>query len=173
MRKLQLTRSQFISRLEKSKIQDVRVIRKKNQKPDRCHHLQVVLRSYLPLQMVKCLVGRIIYDLPEQNYLELELSMEKDHGGSYYCTQCGKRFDELEYILYVRLFEKAKKHQFNVWMLRKMFEQKDRGMIGQILMWVLPGKQAYRCDVSKMVAASIKLKKDEEKLYKEVMKRFR
>lgn len=159
-------------------VRNLRIIRKQNQTLEKCHHLQIVLRS-CQMQNPSVsdrsqIIGQKILKLPKFNYLELELSLEKRENGCHYCTQCGEEFDLWKYLSCRSLFEKAKKYQFNVWKLKKLYgEQHHRRIMSRLLMQIIPGKQKYVCEVSRLTAVGIMEGKDGDELYDELMERFK
>jgi hypothetical protein len=111
--------------------------------------------------------------LPKPNYLELELSLEKRIDGYCCCTQCKEEFDLREYRSYRLLFEKAKRCRYPVWKIKELYrEQRRKRMMSGLLMEIIPGRQKYVCEVSRLAAVGIMERKDVEKLYDELMERF-
>lgn len=158
-------------------IRDQWIIRRKNQAPEKCHHLQIMLRSCQarnPFTSDRSLIiGEKILELPKSNYLELELSLEKSADGCYRCTQCKEEFDPREYRSYRSLFEKAKRCQYPVWKIKELYhEQRRKRMMSGLLMEIIPGRQKYVCEVSRLVAVGIMERRDEDKLYDELIKKF-
>ncbi len=159
-------------------VHDLRIICKQNQTPEKCHHLQIVLRS-CQMQSPSAsgrsqIIGQKILKLPKFNYLELELSLEKSTDGCCHCTQCKERFDLREYRSYRSLFEKAKKCQYPVWRVKELYlGQRRRRMMSGLLMEIIPGKQRFVYEISRLTAVGIMERKDEDKLYDELMERFR
>ncbi len=158
-------------------IRDQRIIRRKSQAPGKCHHLQIILRicqTRNPFAGDRSLIiGQMILELPKFNYLELELSLEKSADGRYRCTQCKEGFDLREYRSYRSLFEKAKRCRYPVWKIKELYrEQRRKRMMSGLLMEIIPGRQKYVCEVSRLTAVGIMERKDVEKLYDELMERF-
>lgn len=156
---------------------DLRIIRKPDQTIEKCHHLQIVLRSYQMRNLFannrSTFVGQKMLQLPKFNYLELELSLEKSTDGCCRCTQCREEFGLREYRSYRSLFEKAKKCQYPVWKVKELHRrQRHKRVMSGLLMEVIPGRQKYVCEVSRMTAVGIMERKDEDKLYDELMERF-
>lgn len=158
-------------------IRDQRIIRRKSQDPEKCHHLQIVLRSCQvrnPFAVGGSLIiGQKILGLPKSNYLELELSLEKNADGCCRCIQCKEGFDLREYRSYRSLFEKAKRCRYPVWKIKERYrEQKHKRMASGLLMEIIPGRQKYVCEVSRLTAVGIMERKDGDELYEELMERF-
>lgn len=158
-------------------IRDQRIIRRKNQAPEKCHHLQIVLRSCQARNPFagdgSMIIGQKILEFPKSSYLELELSLEKNADGCCRCTQCKERFDLREYRSYRSLFEKAKRCRYPVWKIKELYrEQKRKRMASGLLMGIVPGRQKYVCEVSRLTAVGIMERKDGDRLYEELMERF-
>ena len=158
-------------------IRDQRIIRRKSQDPEKCHHLQIVLRSCQvrnPFAVGgSTIIGQKILELPKSNYLELELSLEKNADGCCCCTQCKEGFDLREYRSYRSLFEKAKRCRYPVWKIKELYhEQRRKRMMSGLLMEIIPGRQKYVCEVSRLTAVGIMERKDGDELYDELMERF-
>lgn len=158
-------------------VRDQRIICRRRQAPEKCHHLQIVLRSCQarnPFVSDRSLIiGQKILELPKSNYLELELSLEKSADGCCRCTQCKEEFDLREYRSYRSLFEKAKRCRYPVWKIKELYrEQRRKRMASGLLMEIIPGKQKYVCEVSRLTAVGIMERKDGDKLYDELMERF-
>lgn len=148
----------------------VRVIRKKHQVPVSCHHLQAVLER-TPNSMI---LSSFRSALPRQLRLKLELSInkqEKKDFSGYYCTQCGKYFREDEFMLYQKLFSKAKFFRADVWKLKSIFENRNGKGERELLREIVPWRQRYSCELSRLEECGMILK-DEEMIYDEVMKKF-
>ena len=158
-------------------IRDQRIIRRKSQAPEKCHHLQIVLRSCQirnPFAGGRSLIiGQKILEFPKSNYLELELSLEKSADGRYRCTQCKEEFDPREYRSYRSLFEKAKRCRYPVRKIKELYrEQRRKRMASGLLMEIIPGRQKYVCEVSRLATVGIMERKDGDELYDELMERF-
>lgn len=161
---------------KKNELHTLRVIRKKHQEEEECHHLAVLLRAEVRDEIfgenVYSIVGREIARLPKENYLELSLLLKKK-GSVYYCPQCGRQFDREGYEFYKRLFERARDCGFSVWKLKTLFAKSREGKQESCLKMIRKGNQIYRCSVSRMEAGFMKARMDTDKLYDEVIRRFR
>ena len=157
-------------------LRTVRVIRKKHQEEEKCHHLAVLLRTETRDDIfggnVYGIIGREIAQFPKENYLELSLDLKKK-GGVYYCPQCGRQFDRGGYEFYRQLFERAKDCGFSVWKLKPLFAKSREGKQKLCLGLIRKGNQSYRCSVSRIEAGFIKARMDTDKLYEDVIRRFR
>lgn len=157
------------------------MIQKKNQDARTCHHLQIELITRQVEQVkpdsffVSHVLAKRMSMLPKScNYfLELELSIKKELDGNYCCTQCGEKFSRQEYIFYKFLFVNAKICHYNVWKLKELYRDRDKGMKICLKMYLAPGGQRYVCKVSRMVAAGIMESSNREKLYDEWIEKFR
>lgn len=153
----------------------VRTIQKTAEIPEKCHHLQILLTAEFSLGGIGGIykiVGKEIARTPKRNYLELALSLEKK-GGIYYCTQCGERFSGSGYELYMQLFERAKQYGYNVWKLKELFEKSRLKGKPDCLKEIQRGGQIYCCPVSRVDAGFMRVWMDKDKLYDEVIQRFR
>lgn len=157
----------------------LRVIRRTQQDQEKCHHLAILLRSdpapggfWNGFEDVDGFVGREMTELPKRNYLELSLLLKKKDRG-YYCPQCGERFDQAGYRFYQQLFERAKACGFSVWKLKALYVRSRGREEGAVLRMIRKGRQIYRCPVSRMQAGFIKVRRDTDRLYEELIQRFR
>ena len=158
-------------------VRDQRIIRRNSQTPEKCHHLQIILRSCQARNPFagdrSLIIGQKILELPKSNYLELELSLEKSADGCYRCTQCKEAFELREYRSYRSLFEKAKRCQYPVWKIKERYrEQGRKRRASGLLMEIIPRRQKYICKVSRLIAVGIMERKDGDELYDELMERF-
>lgn len=154
---------------------DIRVIQKSCQEQEKCHHFQIILRETRGINIL-AIVGNVIQSLPKQICLVLGLSIKKQDGESdsgYYCTQCGKYFDKDEYKLYKSLFQQARCLRADAWKLKNIFENRAGKSEKELMKKMIPGRQRYSCTVSRLEAAGIVMRKDENELYDEEIKRFK
>ena len=121
---------------------DLRIIRKQNQATEKCHHLQIVLRS---CQMRNLFTGnkasfisQKMLQLPKSNYPELELSLEKRIDGYCCCTQCREEFGLREYRSYRLLFERAKKCQYPVWRVKELYNSGSPSAVASVNRYFMP-----------------------------------
>lgn len=152
---------------------DLRSIQHKNQDPECCHHLKLVLEVIPPgCTMIMGIAVSVMSMLPKELILALRLSIEKENKKGYYCTQCGRRFTPGEFELYHNMFQKAQICRFDAWNLKPLFAQRNQETEEQLMEKIIPGNQKYSCPVSRMIGGDIMLREDEDALYDELIERF-
>lgn len=150
-------------------METLRIIQKSHQDPEKCHHLRMVLQGMKQRKdPVMGIIARVMLGLPKEQFLILEPSI----GLNGRCPQCGKKFTRDEMKLYDRMFQKAKACGFDVWKLKGLFEKRNRKSEEQILKKIVPGKQKYVCQVSRLNGGGIIVWKDDNALYDEMIKNF-
>lgn len=166
----------MITIYQSREIRNLRVIQKKNQDAQTCHHLQIELitgQENPDFFSISHVIAKRMSMLSESNYLTLELSIKRELDRNYCCTQCGEKFSRQEYKFYKFLFAHAKICHYDVWKLKKLYRDRDKGMKIYLKMYLVPGRQKYVCKVSRMVAACIIESSNKEELYDEWIEKFR
>ena len=152
------------------------MIQKKNQDAQTCHHLQIELitgQENPDFFSISHVIAKRMSMLSESNYLTLELSIKRELDRNYCCTQCGEKFSRQEYKFYKFLFAHAKICHYDVWKLKELYRDRDKGMKIYLKMYLVPGRLIYVCKVSRMVAACIIESSNKEELYDEWIEKFR
>lgn len=167
---------EVITIYQSREIRNPREIQKKNQDARTCHHLQIELitgQENPDFFSISHVIAKRMSMLSESNYLTLELSIKRELDGNYCCTQCGEIFSRQEYKFCKFLFVHAKICHYNVWKLKELYRDRDKGMKNYLKMYLAPGRQKYVCKVSRMVAAGIIESSNREELYDEWIEKFR